>query len=368
VKVPNFNSIKVDGAFQVQIYGTYDHDSVCVYGPNETVRDIAVEYRNGTLYVHQLKKSPWMRHVIVRIGVQNLMTLTQLGCGTIEAVQIRSTMLCIYTSAKSTGNIYLSGPVNLCRVVHHGCGSVNVFGAVTPQLDIYTAGLGDLNICGNVGVRSITHHHRNNINIIGVNTDGLKIYTDGAGKIGLQGTMNIRQICARGNTCVFAYTANSVSIHADAYDRAVIGVSGCTQDLTVNTYGSSRFYGRFLCAQNAFVKARNWSHINVSAASKIFASASDHASVYFFGAPNNLSQFVGGYGVIIPIWNGMSNGCVVPRQVVYKGETFAYKGEVPRVQPRHYSQVVHRVRPQPQVQPEPQYRWSHRRLVQTSVK
>jgi hypothetical protein len=369
VRVPNFNSIKVDGAFQVQIFGTYDHNSVCLYGPNATVRDIAVEYKNGTLYVHQLKKSPWMRNVIVRIGVQNLMTLTQLGCGTIEAIQIRSTALCIYTSPKSTGNIYLSGPVNLWRVVHRGCGSVNVFGAVTPQLDVFTSGLGDLNICGNIGVRSITHHNRNNINMIGVNTDGLKVYADGAGKIGLQGTMNIRQICARGNTCVFAYTANSASINADAYDRAVIGVSGCTQDLTVNTYGSSRFYGRFLCAQNAFVKARNWSHINVSAASKIFASASENASVYFFGTPNNLSQFISGYGVVIPIWNGMSNGCVAPSRVIYKGESYSYKGEALRVRPRYRRPQVVYVRPRPVVvQPEPQFRWSSRRVTQSIPK
>lgn len=342
VKVPDFTNIKVDGAFQVQIFGTYECNSVYLYGPNEAVRDVSVEYRNGTLFVHQVKQSRMMRNVIVRIGVQNLHTLTQLGCGTIEAIQIRSTALCIYASANSTGNIYLSGNVNLWRVIHFGRGSINVWGANTPQLDIYSSGFGALNICGNVGVRSITHHQRGEINIIGVNTDSLKINTDGSGKIGLQGVMNIRQVCARGNTCVFAYTSNSASIYAYAYDHAVIGIAGCTEDLTVETSGSARFYGRYLCAQNAFVRARNTSHINVSAANKIFASAINSSSVYFFGTPNNLSQFISGNGVVIPMWNGVSNGCVVPRRIVYKGEAYSYKGEVRPVTVRSVARRWHR--------------------------
>lgn len=324
VAVSNFSDIKIDGAFQVQIFGTDSRNSLFINGPNDAVRQVAVELHHNVLYIHQVEKiSPSrMARVIVRIGVKNLRTLTQFGCGPIEAIQIYSKDLRIRTAPSATGNIYLSGNVNLTRVSQRGHGSINVFGANTPELDIESNGWGEINICGNVGVRCILHHGCGDVNIIGVNTDALTINTDGKGKIGLKGVANLKKVIARGQTCVYLSASQSKNIYACLYDEARIGVAGITTDLTVNAYHESNFYGRYLCAQNAYVKAKNQAHINVSANSKIFASVTQNSSIYYFGPPNILSKFVSPNGVIVPIWNGVGNSaCLIATPVsprIYK--------------------------------------------------
>lgn len=344
IHVPNFHFIQSNGDFQVQIFGTYGANSVFIYGPNEAVRETTVEMRGNTLCIGQTKRSSYnMRKVIIRIGVNQLNGLTQLGRGCIEGIQIHSNGLFINTIGN--GNIYLRGNVNLQRVTNAGRGSVNVFGANTSALDIKTTGTGSVNISGNVGVRQIHHYNRNDINIIGAYSNGLKIYTEGTGKIGIRGSrINLCNVVTRGNTCVYVIGVGAGSLYAYAYDASRIGVSGATDNLYVDTYKSARFEGRYLCARSAFVRAHDWSHINVTATDKIFAAATQNASVYFFGSPTIMSQFVNGNGVVIPIWYENMRVCpvatVYPFPHVVKKRRVSYKAEykAERVSPRFAGQ------------------------------
>ncbi len=328
VKVPEFVNIKSNGDFQVQLFGTYGPDSVYVYGPNDAVRSVIIEVRNNTLCISMAKNAPRsIRKVIIRIGVNQLSNLIQLGCGSIEGIQMHSAGLSVMSRGK--GNIYLAGPMNLRRVDAINAGSVSVFGARTPVLDIRTGGAASVNVSGNVGVRSITHHGVGNVNIIGANTDGLRIYTDGKGKIGIRGQANVRMIKALDNTCVYICNSNSSGVYVWEGNNARVGMAGAADSLYVDTKNYSRFEGRNLCANNGFVRAHDASHINVTATNKLFAAATENGSVYFFGSPNMMSQFVSGLGVVIPIWSENASICPVETlaPVSYKGENISYKGE-----------------------------------------
>lgn len=328
VKVPEFLNIKSNGDFQVQLFGTYGPSSVYVFGPNDAVRSVVVRVHGNTLCIDQVKNAPRsVRRVIIRVGVNQLGKLVQLGCGPIEAIQMHSMNLSIMSLGK--GNIYLAGPVNLSRVTATNAGSVSVFGAVTPNLDIRTSGSGSVNVSGRVGVHTIVHHGVGNINIIGADSDSLRIYTDGRGKIGIRGPVNLREIKARGKTCVFLCNALiNGGAYVWAYDYAKVGMAGSADNLYVETYKGARFEGRSMCVMNAFVRAHDWSHINITATNKIFAAATENGSVYFFGQPNIMSQYVGGYGVVLPVWSGYGPVCPVAEiRPSYKGEV-NYKGEL----------------------------------------
>lgn len=301
VQVPGFNKIKVDGPFQVQIFGTYENNSVYLYGPNAEVRQVAIEVQGDTLCVHVADKgSSKLCNVIVRIGVANLCRLTQMGCGRIEGRQVRSAGLEI--NSTGSGKIFLAGDVNLRRVTQQGDGTISVFGAHTPCLDIVTAKNGGVNVSGNVGLRNITHAGCNDINIIGANGGNAKIYSEGKGKIGIAGNVNIREITAKDNTCVYGFCVRSDSLYVYESGRANVGLAGSAENLYVETSGNSKFYGRDLVAGSAYVRANSSSHINVTAREKIYAASTGSSSVYFFGSPNMLSQFLSGNGTVIPIW------------------------------------------------------------------
>jgi len=326
VRVSQFNNIKVNGPFQVQVFGSLEQNSVYVYGPNEEVRNVSIAVRGNTLHVTVAGDpagTPKMRQVIVRIGIVNLQALTQLGAGRIEARQVRSTGLSITSSG--SGNIYLAGNVNLKCIKQSGRGSVFVWGAITPILDIETTGSGCVNVCGNVGIRSIKHYGKSDVSIIGANSDSLYIDTSGTGKIGIRGIVNAREIKARDNTCVYLCGTNSASLYVYLFNQARVGLSGRANDLYVNGNGASRFWGRSLCVMNAYVRAQDKAHINVMASNKIFASAVDNGSVYFFGTPDLMSQFVSGNGTVIPIWFDNKRACMAELIPVYKDVPRSYQ-------------------------------------------
>lgn len=301
VRVADFDKIRVDGSFQVQIFGTYEHNSVFLYGPNAEVRQIAVEVKGDTLCVRAADGSSGkLDKVIVRIGIVNLNKLTQLGCGRIEGRQLRSTGLEIISSG--SGKMYLAGNVNLRRVTQNGDGTISVFGAQTPMLDITTTKMGGVNVSGQIGLRSIRHSGRNDINLIGANGGDATIYAEGSGKIGMNGNVNIREITAKDETCVYSYCVRSNSLYAYVSGKAKVGLAGSANDLYVETSGIAQFLGRDLLAQSAYVRANGSSHINVTARNKIYAAATGSSSVYFFGTPTALSQYLSGNGTVIPIW------------------------------------------------------------------
>lgn len=325
VKVPDFNSIKVEGDFQVQIFGTSGNNSVFVYGPNAGVRSLAVQVRKNVLCITQESGAPRgvMNKVIIRIGVNYLARLTQLGCGTVEGVRLHSNGLMVRSSGP--GNVYLAGHLMLRRVESTGSGKITIFGVNSRSLEVRSDGSGDINLGGHVGIKSILHRGSGDVNVIGADSDSscaMKIYTDGIGKIGLSGHANIAEIIAKGHTCVYACPIMSATTYVYEYGNARVGLSGVGRNLYVDTNNSSRFYGRSLCVESAFVRARDYSHINVAASNRVFAAATQNGSVYFYGEPKILSQFVSGNGLVMPVWptGYRSCGMMMQPRVSYKGE------------------------------------------------
>lgn len=314
VKVPNFTKIKLNGNFQVQIFGTYGNNSVYVYGPNDAVRETAIEVRGDTLCVNQAPKARQdIRQVIVRIGVNQLQSLVQLGGGTVEGVQLHSYGLDVVNMGR--GNMYLAGNMNLKTLINTGSGCVNVFGANTPVLDIKTGGSGITNVSGNVGIRSIMHHGRTDVNIIGANSDNLKIYADGRGKIGIKGIVNLRELKARDFTRVYIMRLRTTEAYVYAFDKAQVGLAGSAGSIYIDAFKNACVSARNLCANTAYVRAHQWAHINIAASNKIFAAATDNASIYFFGSPNVMSQFVSNNGTVIPIWSNNGSMCPVAQPI-----------------------------------------------------
>lgn len=331
VRVPDFTRILANGDFQVQIYGTYDHNAVYLYGPNAGVRQVAVEVRNNVLCITQVKNATRdTSRVIIRIGVVNLQHLTHQGNGMVEGRQLRSTGLNVVSTG--AGNMYLAGNMNLYDVLDAGKGSISIFGAVSSGLNIRTTGSGSVNISGNVGLHSISHKGSGDINLIGASGHGVKINAAGKGKIGILGQVDIREIKACDSTCVFAYCLNGDSLYVYTSQNARVGLAGRVNHLYVDASGSSRFGGRYLQATDAYVRSRDGSHANVMAVGRMFASATNNGSVYFYGSPDIMSQFVNGNGTVMPIWykDGSNYGgvCMIgphPSRAVYKGEDIRHE-------------------------------------------
>lgn len=334
VSVPGFDSIKTDGNFTVQIFGTYGEQSVFVNGSNAGVRSVAITVQNGTLMLHQTKDaSRDVQKVIVRIGMPYLRQLTNTGCGLIEGRQLRSNGLIV--NSNGGARIYLAGCMNVRSIQQCGTGTTSVFGANTPYLDIYTDNCGSVNVSGHIGLHRVKHYGSGNINIIGAEGGDATIYAEGKGKVGILGHPNIRQIQAKGNTCVFALCLQSSAMYIYAFDSARIGVAGNVNSMFIDAASYSYVGARYLMANEAYARGHGSAHINITAFNKIFASATGNSSVYFFGSPNILTQFISGGGTVMPIYlqNPGPSPCGMQRSACYKDQgaiPVGLKGELPR--------------------------------------
>lgn len=302
VNVGEFKNVYIDGTFQVQIFGTDELNSVYVYGPNAETRAVSVRVKNNTLYVKQFPSDgAKLERTIVRIGVRKLNRLIQAGCGIIETYHLCSNQLDIMTKARGGGNIYIAGPLKIRRILHHGDGTINIFGAVTPWVDIHTNGGGTVNISGRIGVRLIKHEGSGNINIVGGESRALSIFASGSGKISIKGNVNLRSLEARDNVHVYLDCVNSQFINASLCNEARIGMKGNVQSLHVLTNDYACFAGRYLLANHAYLKAFGKSHINVSG-NEVYASATENSSIYYFGKRTHLIRFTTDRATVVSMY------------------------------------------------------------------
>lgn len=340
VKVPQFTTIRTNGSYQVQLFGAKGNpNSVYVYGPNAEVRQVNIQVRGHMLCIDQGDPKANLKHVIVRIGVGELNKLTVRGLGSVEGLGLNSTSLVI--DSQSAQRVILSGNLNVKQLTSRGNGNVTVLGANTPQLDVVMSGEGSVNISGNVGIHRLMHEGIGDFNLIGANSDGVTVCARGSGKLGFSGNFDIKKVEAHDHTCVLMMTSQSQSPTFYVYDQAKVGVAGWANTVTVYTYDNGKFLGRYLSADSAYVRAANDSHINVAARTRVFAAATDNASIYYFGESAILTQFVSGHGTVIPMWDNSSS----------------YKDH-PSLRPASFASTT-----MPSYHKDAKYRWVNGRLV-----
>jgi len=302
IKVHDFNRIKVSGNLYLQLAGHQEHNSVMLIGDNNDVRAIAIEEHNNTLFIHpdEKKYACHLNKVIIRIGIRNLRMLFNQGAR-ISGRNITSDCLNIHSS---NGTIMLAGDMNLAALHQQKEGSVTVIGAYTPNLELKVEGNGNVNLSGKVGVHSLIHQGSGSIHIIGADSDQLSISATGSGITTLSGYINLKKISASNNSQVYLYWISSdKGAYIDEKDAARVGLAGTINNLNLDIADTSRFEGQYLHAKNAYVHTRNWAHANMNADKKIFATASDNSSIYFFGSPAIISRYTTENGIVLPVWN-----------------------------------------------------------------
>ncbi len=304
VRVNDFTNIVVAGAFRIQIYGGQDRNSVYILGPNAEARQVVTEIQGNTLYIHQArdcaKSCTSTSQVIVRIGIRDLQNLSSSGGSPIEGKNIYSSRLNI--TDMSNASILMAGNMNVANIGHSGAGALTLIGVNSPSLNVKVIGNGTVNLNGRINIHHIIKRGCGNINIIGADSDSLDIQSAGSGTTAIAGYATLKRLNAIQNSRVYLYWVSSNGIYANVHDNSRVGLAGTVRNLDVEVDGASRFEGKYLRADNIYITTRNKSHANVFPVQRLFATALDNSSIYIFGAPNVVSRYTMGNGVIIPVW------------------------------------------------------------------
>lgn len=320
VKVKDFNCIKIEGDFYVQLVGSKDTGHVTIIGPNDAARSISVRANNGVLYVRQVGKHPqFIKRVKVIIPVNELKVLEHHGDGNVEGIKLVSKGMTVTNSGQ--GCVFLGGDLNVKCVDVRGQGSVTIFTIESYGTEIKSSGSGFVNIYGSrqILLRSIKHTGLADINVINATSNGLVINAKGKGKIGIKGRVNIREIRAEDEMCVFVLSSSSAQPCIYISGNAKVGIDGQAGALYVYGSGKSFFWGKDLVANELYVRTSGYAHANVMATEKAWANALDYSTIYYYGDPMILSAFEKGSGTVITLGD--------PQPVSYKRRHRDYKGE-----------------------------------------
>ncbi len=308
VNVSQFTNIHLRGCFQVQIAGGEARNSVYILGPNEAARQISVRVEGDTVIVSEpedpKKGFANLKNVIVRIGVSNLNYLKVSGMVNVEGRMLVSNSMTI--DSYNQESVLLDGRINLVKVNNGGRGTVSVLNAYTPCLTVINRSSGTVNVSGRVGIRTISNLTNGRVHIIGADSRSLMINACGDSHTSVAGYADLKRLNATGNACVHLYWVNSRAATVFLNKNARVGLAGRVGNLDVYVADNARFGGQYLHATNVYVQTRNNAHANVSGSRRIFASASDNSSIYYFGSPNNVSRNTADLGIVVPVWGASS--------------------------------------------------------------
>ncbi len=311
VRVPNFTNLTVNGPFQVQIVPTKTRNKVSVIGPNNQVRQLMFSVNGNTLNIAVPKDAPInCNNVIVRIEMRELNQLINSGPGDVLGRNIATSHLKI--SAYGSGHIYLVGRMNVTNISHFGSGCIVLIGADTPCLIVKIIGNGNLNISGRVGLQTLNQTGNGYVNIIGLDSNSLNIGASGAGKISLAGYAKVKNVVAVDSSQIYLYWVLTDDLHIIGRNNARIALAGCAENLDINLSDNAQFLGKYLHANQVYVRTADASHANVSAARRIYAAASGNSGIYFYGSPTIISRYVSGQSAIVPVWKDMAVPEVLP--------------------------------------------------------
>lgn len=302
IRVGNFNSIKINGDFKVQIMGDAAEDRLTIEGPNEAVRTIKVSVQGNVLCLEQVSDEPVdMSHVIIHISMRQLCNLIYNGNGCVEGIRIYSPALNVQSSGM--GCIFLAGPMNINSVVSRGAGSVNLFTLASGHavVESYSSGAVNIDAKEGINLRSIKHEGTGDINIIGATSKNLSINAKGKGIVSVKGRVVVKDIHASEEVCVFVDCIVGGGPCVYVYNDARVGIDGYAYSLHGYTSRSSRLMARYLKVKEATIESIGSSHVNVTASNQIFATARDYATIYFYGNPDILNQVETGDGSVIII-------------------------------------------------------------------
>ncbi len=298
VHVPDFTDVSVLGAFQVQIVGRQEHNSVYIVGPNAALRDLIVDVNSHRLSIYTAKKSKQsFKDIIVRINIHDLKSLQ--NDGNVYGRDVLSDQLSIHSSGK--GNVFLFGNMNLTMVEQSGQGNMVILGANTTHLDIHAIGAGNVNINGRVGINHIVHPGAGTVRVLGADTDSLIIDASGKGYTAVVGYANLKKVVAADSSRVYVYWLSSHDLSVNATGSARIGLAGVVKNMRAELAGSSRLDGQYCRTDATYIKTQKESHANVYVNRKIFAAAVGASSIYLFGNPLLVSSYTHQSGTIIPI-------------------------------------------------------------------
>lgn len=254
----NFNKVNVEGLINVKLATGYKSPGLDLIGDPRDLDKVVTEVKNNALFVRVNKGAPRFGPLTIKIRASHLNSFSYQGAGTIVGKNLHSSLLDL--DINNSEQTTLGGSIVLRKLVAAGNGQVIVKGIKSRYLQL-----------------------------------DIKDKT----KVMLVGQMHLSKLDMKGDGWLTMYWIKSPSLVICAKGRSNIQLAGLVDKLDVELWGSARFKGRYLRAQNAFVKTHERSFAEIAAIKHQHAFATDVSDIYFYRIPQTKADFMAFQGSIL---------------------------------------------------------------------
>ncbi len=252
-----FTRVLVDGVINVSLHTGYAKPRIVLRGDPRDLAYVVTYVNNGTLNVILGDGYPQHGSVHVEIDSRYLNAFEYHGAGTVSGPRLRTSLLDLILDNK--GQTVLRGQIGLRKLVVKGDGYTEISGINSPYLVTTISSKATIKLSGKA-----------NLTNLDIKDGRLSLYW-----------VKSRSLIIRGR------------------GNSFVGLGGMVDKLDVELWGESRFNGRYLRAQRAFVKTHNKSVAEMNAARRQHTLATDSSDIHFYDIPTLKADFMAFQGAVL---------------------------------------------------------------------
>ncbi|WP_242604065.1 GIN domain-containing protein [Legionella jordanis] len=255
--MPAFNQVMVEGNINVKLRTGFRHPRLLLRGDPLDLLQVQTSVVNNTLHVSVGNGYPKSGPISVEIQARYLNSFTYHGSGVVTGKNLHSSLLDV--SIDNPGQTILGGQIVLRKLEVKGGGYTQVSGVSSQYLQL-----------------SIINS-----------------------KVQLAGRMNISRLELDEKAWVAMYWVKSHALVVRGKGQSFMQLAGIVDKLDVELCDRSRFNGRYLRANRAFVKTHDHSVADISAVNHQHTLATDASDIYFYNVPTIKTDFMAYNGSVL---------------------------------------------------------------------
>ena len=245
------------GNLNINLHTGFKHSQVVVKGDPRDLEHLHTTVINGTLMIKFDNFYPHYSKVTADINTRRFDTFVFKGSGMIKGHNLQTNNLNIFI--KNDQKNYLQGNLRLRRVtLQNG----------------YTE-------------------------LIGVNSPGMTLKLSEKARVKIVGKANVAALEVTDDSLLSMYWIKSKSLIIRANKGVMMQLAGVVDKLDLELWGQSRFMGRYLRANQAFIKTHDHSVVEISVVDKQHTLASDSSDIRFYNIPTFKSDFMAFDGAVL---------------------------------------------------------------------
>lgn len=254
----SFKSVKVEGNIQVSLHSGYSKPKIILFGDSRDLANISTQKKGNLLTIKAEAGYPKYGQVKAIIKGGHLRAFDYQGIGKVAGTKL----------------------------------NVNPF-------DLTLNNQGTTTLGGNIGLRHLNVIGTGHTEISGINSANLQMKLSGLARLKLKGKANLTALNLHDKASVSFYWVKSSRLTVRAYDESYLQLAGTVDTLDAELCDSARFNGRFLRAQEAFVKTFGQSIAKISALTHQHSLASGNSNIYYYNLPSTKTDFMAFNGAVL---------------------------------------------------------------------